>query len=96
MYIYVWVDMCAYLKTCPPVMTSRIKRKLKTYQDGEESLSIGKIFVEENRLKMNVAEFCYRYFSSLYFAYFVCCNYIDVKMIRQVLIVCDKCQMNVK
>lgn len=46
---------------------------------------------------MNVAEFLlYRYFSSLYFAYFMCCNYIDVKMIRQVLIVYDKSHMHVK
>ena len=31
MYIYVWVGMCTYLKTCPTVLTSGIKRKLKIY-----------------------------------------------------------------
>ena len=36
---------------------------------------------------MIVSEFwLYRYFSSLYFAYFIYGNYIDVNMIRQVLI----------
>ena len=86
MYVYVWVGMCNNISRHPIVLRSGIKRKVRIRQSGETShppvgKDVGGKYAKKTRLFQS-----FDFIDISRFAYFICCNYIGVEMIRQVII----------